>query len=319
MLIDDLKFVKGAVGKRDIVPALTHVLIKDGRIRSYNGVVGLGSPIDLHLDCMPKALPFIKAIDNCKEQVTLTLTPTGRLSVHSGRFRALIECSDEKETPHVEPEGDFVEIDGEQLVKALATVEPFIGNDATKIWTNGVLLRGNTACATNNVCLIEYQLDAEFPHAINLPSAAVDEILRIGEAPTQMQVTGNAVTFHFGNDRWLRTQLYSTEWPDLGGILDVSSKPHAIHDSLYEGLAAIKPFADKLGRVFMWRGVIHTHMDKTEGAMYEIEDVGLGGLYRIEMLELLKGVATSVDFSPYPAAAMFFGENIRGAIVGVRV
>lgn len=316
-MIEDLKFVAGAVAKRDLVPAMTHFSIENGFVRSYNGQMGLCSSIDFHIDCMPKAIPLIKAIQNCKEQVTLAMMPSGRLSIRSGKFSAFIECENGP-SPHVEPEGEFVDIDGDQLLTALKTIEPFIGNDASRQWTCGVLLRDNFAYATNNVMLIEYKMIAKFPRQVNIPNAAVDELLRIGIPCTKLQFCDNAVTFHFGEDRWLRTQLFSTEWPDLGKILDTEANPLPIDESIYDALSSIKPFSDKYGRAYIWKGIVSTHPDRTEGAMYEISDTGLGGLFRIEMLEKLQSVATHVDFGQYPRPCIFIGDNIRGAIIGMR-
>jgi len=36
------------------------------------------------------------------------------------------------------------------------------------------------------------------------------------------------------------------------------------------------------------------------------------------MLNLLNGNANSIDWSAYPSPCMFFGDRLRGAIVGMR-
>ena len=66
-MLEVLKFVKGAVGKKDYVPALTHFQIADGRITGFNGKISLSSPIALDLECCPKAIPFVKAIEACTD------------------------------------------------------------------------------------------------------------------------------------------------------------------------------------------------------------------------------------------------------------
>ena len=43
-MIDAVKFVQGAVAKKDYVAELTHFLIQDNRITGYNGIMGLSSP-----------------------------------------------------------------------------------------------------------------------------------------------------------------------------------------------------------------------------------------------------------------------------------
>ncbi|QFR59683.1 hypothetical protein P6F33_gp82 [Pseudomonas phage Quinobequin-P09] len=43
------------------------------------------------------------------------------------------------------------------------------------------------------------------------------------------------------------------------------------------------------------------------------------GVYQIEMLKLLKDVAQKIDFSAYPNPCLFYGDRLRGAIVGMRL
>jgi hypothetical protein len=64
---------------------------------------------------------------------------------------------------------------------------------------------------------------------------------------------------------------------------------------------------------------LRTHLDEMEGAGFAMDGFGFEGKYNIEMLNLLKGVATTIDWSGYPGPCMFFGNRIRGAIIGMRM
>lgn len=316
-MLTALKFVQGSVAKKDFVPALTHFRIEDNTVRGFNGTLALCSPIPFDIACSPKGEPLVKAIALCSDTVQLTLTPAGRLSIKSGRFKAFVDCI-EGDTPHALPEGDPVDINGDNLLAALKAVAPFVGEDASRPWANGVLLLGQSAFATNNVTLVEYWIGSNIPHPLNIPRAAVREMLRIGEAPIGMQVTANSITFHYNGSRWLRTQLYETGWPDLRKVLDRPSNPAPINAELFDALEAVKPFTDKLNTIRFADGNITTHVDPTEGAHYELDNFPHEGIYRLEMLQLLQGNAVSIDWSTYPAPCMWFGERMRGAIIGMR-
>ncbi len=316
-MLKTLKFVQGAVSRKDFIPALTHFRIENGTVRSYNGMLSLCSPIALDIDCSPKAEPLVKAIGHCDETVSLSLTPTGRLSVRSGSFRALIDCVQE-ETPHVMPEGEVINFDGETLLKALKTIYPFIGNDASRPWANGILLKNQSAFATNNVMLVEYWVGATFPIECNIPKACIKEMLRIGEPPSHAQADANSITFHYGEDTWIRSQLFSTEWPDLSKVLDNPSTQLPVDPLLFEGLDKLKSFVDKQGHIYVKNGVMTTSTDAQEGAEFNIETMVNDGIYNIEMMQLLKDVALSIDWTLYPKPCMFQGERLRGAIVGMR-
>ena len=315
-MLNELKFVRGAIGKKDLLPYLTHFRIEDGTVRSFNGTLALSTPIELDMDCTPKAEPFIKAIQNCSDTVAMSMTKAGRLSIKSGAFKAFVDCVEE-ETPHVVPEGDEIEIDGDAVLTALKAVSPFIGNDASRPWSNGILLNGQSAYATNNVALVEYWVGSVFPHVCNIPKIAVREMIRINEPPIRAQMTKESISFHYEGGRWIRTALLDTGWPDLAKILNAPCNATPVDERLYDALEHIKPFVDKLERVYIGDGVMRTTLTEGEGASFEVPDYQYNGVFQRPMLMLLKGVAHSIDFTTYPKPCIFYGERLRGAIIGM--
>lgn len=317
-MLKELKFVQGAVGKKEFIPAITHFCIEDGTVRAYNGTIALSSPIACDLNCKPKAIPMVQAIAKCDHTISLSMTPAGRLSIRSGSFKAFIECIEESQA-HVQPEGEEIYFDGEVLLAGLKTVQDFIGNDASRPWATGVLLKGQSVFATNNVCLIEYWMGVDFPRVVNVPRSAIAEMIRINEAPTHAQVAPNSITFHYADGRWIRSQLYSSEWPDLSKVLDQPSEPGPVPAGLFQGLDVLRPFMSKLGQVFIKEGFMHTHEDINEGASFDIDWPYKESMFSLEMLSLLEGVAQQVDFNTYPAPCLFYGDRLRGAIIGMRL
>lgn len=318
-MLKELRFVQGAVAKRDLMPAMTHFRIEKGFVRAYNGVLALCSPIDCDIDCVPKADKMVKAIGRCKDVMKMTMCANGKLEISSGPFHVYIDCI-EGETHHVEPSGERVDFNGEQLLEAIRVIAPFVGDDASRPWTNGILLRDQSAFATNNVCLVEYWLGTKVPVTVNIPEVAITEMLRINEPPTYAQMDENSLTLHYSDGRWIRTQLLGTEWPDIAKILNVPSNAQPIDERLFEALENLEGFTDKAGRVFIRNGMLRTENDDAEnGAGYEVSGLGIEGAYQVKMLQLLKGVATHADFTRYPDPTMFFGNMIRGAIIGMRM
>lgn len=318
-ILDTLRFVQGAVSTKDLIPEMKHFVIEKGAIRAFNGILALSSPIDFELDCAPKAVSLVQAIRNCSEVTTLGMTETGKLRIRSGPFRAFIECVDIEGLPHQQPDGQVIDINGQELVDAFKTISPFIGNDASRPFVNGILLRDQSAFATNNVCLVEYWIGSQFPFTVNIPTQAIKEILRIGTPPIKAQVSTHSITFHYPDGKWIRSQLLETNWPDLRKILDVPHKAVKVPDSLYPGLEAIKPFLDKNGLVYFRDGFLHTSAVDDIGAKFEVPGLAQNGVYKLVMLSLLKDVAIHADFSAYPKPTLFFGNRLRGAVVGLKI
>lgn len=319
-ILESLKFVKGSIAKKDFLPALTHFVIEKGMVRGYNGVIALCSPIAFDIDCKPKADELVNAVTHCDETIVLSMTETGRLRIVSGNYKAFVKCVTE-ETVHVLPEGERVDFAGSVLLDALKVLEPFVGDDASRPWSNGVLFRGQSAFATNNVTLVEFWIGTDFPIMVNVPHAAIKEMLRIDEAPTHAQLGTNNITFHYTGDRWIRSQLFATEWPDIERILNEESNPVDIDPRLFVGLQKIAKRSDAMSRVFIKDGIISTvpFDGGDEGAQYAVPGLQCEGVYAIPMLQLLEKIAKKVDFTKYPKPCIFFGDKLRGAIIGMRM
>lgn len=316
-MLKELKFVQGAVAKKDFVPALTHFQIKDGRVQGFNGSLSLSSPIECDLSVTPRALPFIKAIETCKDTVAMSMTPAGRLSIKSGKFKAFVECTEEV-FPDVQPEGESITIE-KGLLKAIKGMAPFIAQDASRPWATGILLRGGSAFATNNILVAEQWLGYDFPVEVNIPATTIKELLRVKEDPISIQVTETSITFHFEGDRWMRSALSSLDWPDLSGLLDRESAQQPFPDGFFDALEDIAPFVDELDRVYFTADGITTNPVDGEGASVAVEGLAPVGCFQVKQLLHLRDKASTIDFLQYPSPCNFYGDNFRGAIVGMRI
>lgn len=321
-MIDDLKFVRGAVAKKDIIPGMTHFRVHQGTIKAHNGIITICSPIELGIDCQPKAVDFIKAIELCEGATAMALTAAGRLSVRSGKFKAFINCVDET-FPDVEPEGEVHVLPEGGLMTALKVLETMIAEDASRLWARGILFRGQFAHATNNVVICQYWLGYEFPFDLVIPHLAVNELIRIGIEPTSVQFTENSVTFHYPGGRWFRTQTNPTTWPDIARVLDKEGiQALDLPPNFFKDVELLRPFADDLNHLYFVNGAMATHIDEGLGARVEhdpdfVHIFPTEAVYNLNMMRMLSSVATSFDFNQSPA--LFFGENLRGAIMPMRL
>lgn len=319
MNLEALRFAQGGVARKDFVPALQFFHIQDGRILGFNGNIALSSPIDINISCRPKALQFIKAIKTCRDPVVqLYKTQQNRLAIKSGGFTAYVDCIEDADFPDVHPEGEFIKLRGD-LLEHLYTLSPFIAEDASRPWARGVLFRGKSAFATNNIILIEKWLDTPFPVEINIPEETVYELMRIKEEPIKLQLTERSVTFHYANDRWLRSNLYDTKWPDVSPIFDRPSNPKPFPDDFFLALEDLTAFVDEQQRVYFHGDKLATKPGTETGAFSQVS-VDLGaGIYNINHLKLLGRICEKIDLSMYPAPCLFFGNDLRGAIVGMQI
>jgi DNA polymerase III sliding clamp (beta) subunit (PCNA family) len=320
MNLEALRFTKGGVARKDFVPALQHFHIQNGRILGYNGNIALSSPIDINLSCRPKAAQFIKAIHTCRDPlVSIYMTKQNRLAIKSGGFIAYVDCVEESEFPDVKPSGEFIKLPGDML-ETIYTLAPFIAEDASRSWARGILFRNKSAYATNNVIIVERFLRTQFPVEINIPEETIYEIIRIKEEPIKLQLDSNSVTFHFQGDRWLRSSLYDTKWPDVSPIFERPSNPIPFPDMFYIALEDLIAFLDDLHRVYFVGDRVATEPTVNEtGASSMVPGMNLTGCYNMEQLKLLGPVADKIDFSTFPGPCLFTGHKLRGAIIGMQM
>ena len=326
MILDSLKFVQGGVSRKNLVPVLSHYFIREGRITSYNGELAISAPIDLpkELEVYPKASVFFNAIEQCNEATDINILDNGHLKISSGKFKAVIPCMSKDDSIEVKPTGkSYQEFDGQALYDALQAAISFVGNDASRPWSNGILFQNQTVVATSNAVLIQIWVPETRMPELNLPAQAVRELLRVKRPPSKMQIDDNSVTFYYPDTSWIRCHLLSTHWPNLDTLLD-SGKEVALcqlpHD-FFEGLESILQFTDKdLGSIYLQDNAMCTHKAQDVGAVYTFDTPFDGsGCFNGVQLMKLKGVANAMDFTTDSRKCSFFGDNhVRGFIAKMR-
>lgn len=318
-MLSALKFVQGAVAKKDFVPALTHFRIKDHKVMGFNGNLAIGSPIPCDLDISPNAAQLTRALQACEETISLHMNRKGKLVVQSGNFQTLVDCDDPVNFPQINLEGNMVFLD-DGLLPALKLMEPFISTDNSRPWACGALFNGDSIYATNNIILIQYWLGYLFPCRVNLPAGAVRELVRIGVSPDRLQITDSRLIFHYPDKRWLATQLLESNWPVNIEAALAQRDFHALHpipDGLWTSLEQLAPFADDIGRCYLHGNHVATMPEAEIAGAAVAQDCWPGGIYNINQLLNLKDIVTGFGWNHYPASVPFAGKRCRGIIAGI--
>lgn len=326
-MIDELRFIAGAVAKKDYVEELTHVRIRGGWIQGFNGTISAACRIALDLDVMPWATDLINAIRACDETVGISVTPKGRLSIRSGTFRCFVDCLEAKDEAlqvFPTPEGQFLEVT-EEFMEALKALAPFMATDASRPWAMGVIFSGDSAYATNNVMLVQYWHGIKLGLQVTVPAEAVNELLRRKEKPTHIQVAEESLTVWFGKDKWFRTQLLKEQFPEkLLTAIEVQGEPPIPvenYPGFFEAVEKLRPFVGDVNAIHFKAGALATSDDveDDDGAIVAVPNIPEGPVFNFKHLLLLKDVAKTIDVSQYPGPARFFGLNrrIRGIFMGV--
>lgn len=322
-MLDALKFVLPAVAKKEnIRPVLTHFLIRNRTVAATNGRLALCSPVDIDLEMCPRAEDFARAVGACEDSILLHLNTAGKVVVRSGHFKTHVDCAPISEHPLTAflPSGRRIELT-DSFLPALTHLEKFVSPDDSRSWAQGILFDGESAYATNNIVLIQFWLGYKFPCRVNIPLAAVRELLRVGENPVALQVNDRNVTFYFSDGRYLITVLYSEPWPNVAKLFanDYGQGQKPFPAGFWEALEKLAPFFDDMGRTFFHDGVAMatTATLNDSGASVLCPGVPNAGIYNGRALLNLRPVANTIGFDAYPAPVFFYGDASRGIISGI--
>lgn len=319
-MLANLKFAQGAIKKNNISPELEYYQIRGGRVVGYNGHMALSAPIPLDIDAKPKADLFYKALDACGDATAIDMTPGGRLHIRSGRFSAFVPCID-KELYLVQPTGVKHPV-GEWLLPAFRRLLPFISEDASRPWAMGLLIDRGCLTATNNIIIIQEWVGHELP-TLNCPRYAVAEIVRIGRHPVSIQTGRDGdLTVHYEDGSWLNTRTLASEWPadKMNSIMDAPASPEALPEGFFGAVDELAPFTSEAhhsGIYFHADAMTTAAHGAEDGARVEIGGLPEGPVYHVKSLQLLSGLVDKIDFNLYPRPALFYGNNIRGAVIGM--
>ena len=316
---DKLNIIKGGVAKKDLTPILKHLKVQNGWITSTNGRLTISTPIPelSDLDIIVPADKFITAMKACKEP-KFKITPTNKLSISDKGFKALLPLMEQTVFPTPEMSGDAVH--SEDLISVLKMLQPFIGDDASRAWSCGILLYENMAYATNNTILVRHPVQWHGP-PINLPDFLVEELIRIKKEIILIKANEKSITFQLEDDVWINSSLLSTQWPNAKEIFNKMDYNNLteIPNGLDKEVRKVIPFCSnpKFPKIIFTETGICTEEGDTEAA---IEVQGLSpSSWRAEPLIIVLESGLFWDFSKYPSPCPWKGNNgLEGVIVGLK-
>jgi len=221
----------------------THIGLRGNWAIAFNGIVAAGSPITEDLTCHPHNLLLIEALSKCDDNFSLTQLDNDRLSVKSGKFKAVIPCLDPNLMQSAIPDPMIVGISN-KFKEAVEAVGVLASENAQHVLTASVLMNGQSVISTNRVMLLEYWHGLDLPPNIPLPKQFVAALVKQKKNLIGFGFSRSSATFYFDDNCWLRTQLYSDEWPDVGNILNRQANLWPIDPNFFKAVEAIIPFSE---------------------------------------------------------------------------
>lgn len=316
-LLSALEFCS-CVSEKLGAPYETHIGLKNNWAIAFNGIVAAGAPISEDILCHPHNLLLIEALSKCDENFSLTQLDNGRLSVKSGKFKAIVPCLDPAIMQEASPDPLIAPITN-KFKEAVEAVGVIASENAQEIFTASVLMNGATVISTNRVMVMEYWHGLDLPPNVPLPKEFVKALTKQKKNLTGFGFSNSSATFYFEDGCWLRTQLYADKWPDVAPILNRPANLWAIDPQFFKALDAIAPFSED-GNAYFDLNLIMSHAENT-GASYECAGLPKGVVYSIKQLKIIQPYVKRIDWiatgtSDSSYCLVFEGDFMRGVIAG---
>ncbi|AMW36144.1 DNA polymerase III beta subunit [Xanthomonas phage XAJ2] len=312
-LIAALKFIAPAQKKAGL-HYQTHCVFYGGNVIAFDGLLTIGHPIEEDIHCCPESLKLLESLNKCGQELNITQLDSGRLSIKSGRFKAIVNCHPFNEMPYVGPDQLCAVID-DRIKEAFSAIGQIISESADRIVCACICLRANTAVATNGFVLAEYWHGIDLPDNLLIPKLAVKAICAATKKLVGFGFSTHSATFFFEDGSYIKTQLFDEGYPRVENFFIKPTLPVALPEDFFKGIDALDGFDEDNVVYFSERGM-STARDGSKGATYEIEGLPNETAFSIDFLKLVQKEFLNVDFQTKEQRAYFFGKNSRGVIMG---
>lgn len=334
MIPESLTIVRGAVSTKDLVPVLKHLALNNGEVHGFNGHVHICTYDENLVGLPPFTVPAdraLKALDACAQEPAELEVADNIMSVRAGRFRARVQCGNIEDFPLHQPSRSG-ELPCEELLDVFQALHDFISDDASRPWSQGILLSEGVAYATNNIVLAAVDLPESLLHLpmMTVPLVSINEVLRIGLTTTSLVYDESTLTFFLADGRtWVRSSLIKEGWPDAASLIasvhadaNMEAFPPEFRESVEKLHALVR---SDLKPVMLFReGRVDVATSLAEEALASVDGFALpDGAYGSHALALVVARSTHADWTRWPRVPFAFQhddgmQGLRGVLVGVR-
>lgn len=316
-LIEALRFIALAQQKEG-TPAQTHCAIGNGCVVAFNGVFAAGHLIEDDLSACPHTMRLLDALNKCGETVSITQLDSGRLSVKSDKFRALIPCIPFDQLIDVGPDEPCAEID-DRIKAGFEMVAPVLSDTPQRAMLGAALLQAGSIVGTNGHMLLEYWHGIDLPPGLLIPKAACIAVSKAAKKLTKFGFTDNSATFFFEDDSFIKTQLFADSYPDYDCIFPEAPNPWPAPVGLFDAIRKVQSLADD--KIVHFNGTSVSVMDaqRKEAGSFDVDGLPDRMAFNMDYLFIAEESFKQVEFDTKGCRVLFFGDNVRGAIMGIKV
>lgn len=331
--LDALQFVLRNDDK-GLVPAFSQLhFYGEGRVQTTSGTITFdapwpGNPLAVTVPMQPvikcmQAAPDEKAriVVNKKGDLMIKVSDySSKLLPFQGEYPLMDKMSAMPENCVAIPHKYW----NEDVVQAVELLRPFVSDDATRPWSQYMLLRNGMLYATNNVAIARHALpELEFiGHDVLLDVGTIDHILRIralGHEVLRVRLNETELLCEFTDGAWTAYRSSAIAWPDVKRFDAVLKEGEdAVPENMLQKITTIANIAGTKpeGAIYLYEHGALAQMETTSARVW------CGAFKRSAFmrssLQQALGVADRWSVAEYPAPVPFSGKGVLGVLLGIR-
>lgn len=281
---------------------------------AFDGVLTVAAPIEEDLAACVQTVQFIDALSKATDELSITQLGPNTLAVSSGVFRALVPCVGFDEVPITPPDPQCAVID-DRIKAALLAVAGLATDGAPNATFASVLLQGGSAVATNGHALLEYWHGIDLPPGMMIPKNSAVAIGKSSKTLTGFGFSQSSATFYFEDGSFIKTQLFGERYPAYEQVLNVEGlNPWPVPPEFFKAVRAVESFSEN-GNIYFEDGAMLSKAYRDEASTYKVEGLPERMGFNAKYLLLVEDAFKSAHFGNNKV--IFFGESMRGAIMGL--
>lgn len=305
-------------------PSQTHCVIHNRMMIAYDGVLTVGMPIEEEFTACPNTRLFLKAMQACGDNFTLTMNDPSVLLVKSGRFRAKVPCLLPRDMAAPLPDANVGPC-GQALIDTMVAVGVLASEGAAKVMAASLYIDNGTVTATNGYVMLQAYHGTHLPRSLIVPKSFAVVASKMPSSVIGFGFSVGTFTLHFANGSFLKCQRFVEGWKEPGSVLDRFPELNYVDipEGLVETVSRVAPFSEN-GDVYLSEpdSTISSSPRGTGDGVEEFAGLPTG-------LRVGYSAKSIVDCAPFlkrwdvttsNSGVLYFanGSTVRGAIMGIK-
>jgi hypothetical protein len=311
-----IDFLKPLIQKNPIQDINNLISLQGDSFQYYNGLFYTGGPLPFTVS--EKMNVNIKTLVNSKTDETTKAEIKGnKLIIKTGNCTSKLPINNDA---YCMQSGEGVNFDLTfDLLSILKKLLPLTGNNDIRTFCNGILWKKGIFHTLNGIIATQFFCGKEDNLNLVLPNPLINLLIKLKSIPQKMQYDISSITFYFENGFWVRSPLIQEidKWPDFEQLFNIQhNSSEEFPSKFFDALKTLKNLDYKF---FIKEHELKVSTETGEEVSHIMEGLNSEGCFNTEQFLLLKNIIKYIDLSLYPKPCIFYGDNLRGCIIGIKI